>query len=98
MVKILLVTNGNAQYENRIKEMLEDHGSTYRIDYEVNVVNQNEADGVPCDFAISLVKFFVLDGVKLFDGLPIATDSCGEKIEKDILNQMLKVKVKQREQ
>ncbi|MCR2032687.1 hypothetical protein [Anaerofustis stercorihominis] len=99
MIEVLLVSNGNKDDVENIKERIYNLGEDFFIESNVIAVDSMEAENInfDYDFAVTLDNKVVLDK-KTIDATPILLDRAGEKTEKDIQNQLLKARATHKRQ
>lgn len=99
MIDVLLVSNGNKDDVENIKEKIYNLGEDFFIESNIIAVDSMEAENInfDYDFAVTLDSKVVLDK-KTIDATPILLDRAGEKTEKDIQNQLLKARATHKRQ
>jgi len=94
MVQVLLISNKNKEAVKKIEEVIGNFSSDYFIDVDLKVLTEEQAIMADCDFVVSLIPMISVDDKKVIDATAILVDTCNEKTEKDILNQLLRCKVR----
>ncbi|MFZ7119535.1 MAG: hypothetical protein ACOWWH_01110 [Eubacteriaceae bacterium] len=96
MVQVLLVSNNNDEDVKKVKDTIEEVGVDYFVDANVIIKTEEQIDSciANSDFVVSLIPYLDVDDKKVIDATPIIKGRFQEKTEKDILNQLLRHKVR----
>lgn len=96
MVQVLLVSNNNDEDVKKVKDTIEEVGVDYFVDANVIIITEEQIDLyiTNSDFVVSLIPYLDLNDKKVINATPIINGKFQEKTEKDILNQLLRNKVR----
>ncbi len=91
MVKVLIVSNNKKEDVEKIKSIIEDISNEFFIHIDISIIKEGSSFSGKYDFAVVFNDNLDLN-IKTIDATPIILDRFGEKVEKDIQNQLLKAK------